>query len=344
MGSDGWWADCALENALYAEGQRFDFYQAVKLLELLHGAASSVGDGIRPDREAVRFQSTVEQAFTGTDIASVQPDVDGQTLMRVNFMGLAGALGPLPAPYTRMVLSRLHDGDTVTRDFLDIFNHRLISLMYRVRKAHRVSFGGEAPGADRFASYLYALLGLGTDGLRDRQAIPDVVLLHYAGLLAQQPRSAVGLQTLLADYFKVGVEVRQFRGHWVRLDEDQWTAIGESGRNQALGRGALLGQRIYDVQGSLEVQLGPLDLRDYLDFLPIGHGFRSLNALARFYLQETLDFDLRLTLKAVEIPRLRLGSAEGARLGWTTFLKTQPVREDAVIEIGAPADKARNVL
>jgi type VI secretion system protein ImpH len=333
MGTAGWWSDSALEDALHTEGPRFDFYQAVKLLELLHPETIPVGDGIRPDLEPVRFQSTVAQAFTGTDIASVQPDANenGQSLMRVNFMGLAGALGPLPAPYTQMVLDRLQDGDPVSRDFLDIFNHRLISLMYRVRKTHRVGFGGEALSEDRFAGYLFALLGLGTAGLRDRQAIPDLTLLRYTGLLAQQPRSAVGLQCLLADYFKVGVEVRQFRGHWVRLDEDQWTAIGESGRNQSLGRGALLGQRIYDVQGRLELRLGPLDLREYLDFLPIGHGFRSLTGLARFYLQETLDFELRLTLKAAEVSRFSLGSNEGARLGWTTFLKTQPVREDAVV-------------
>lgn len=335
MGTAGWWTDSALEDALSSDGPRFDFYQAVRLLELLNPEATPVGDGIRPDREAVRFQSTVEQAFTGTDIASVQPDANahGQALMRVNFMGLAGALGPLPAPYTRMVLSRLHDGDTVMRDFLDIFNHRLIALMYRVRTTHRVGFGGAALGDDRAAGFLYALLGLGTDGLRNRQAIPDAVLLRYAGLLAQQPRSATGLQALLADYFKVGVAVHQFRGHWVPLDEDQWTAIGVSGRNQGLGRGALLGQRIYDVQGKLEIVLGPLDLREYLDFLPLGQGFGSLNELARFYLQETLDFELRLTLKADQVSAFALGTNEGARLGWTTFLKTQPVREDARVGV-----------
>ncbi|HEX6288755.1 MAG TPA: type VI secretion system baseplate subunit TssG [Herpetosiphonaceae bacterium] len=328
MATAGWWSDSAVAEALHAEGPRFDFYQAVRLLELLHPATTPVGDGIRPDREAVRFQSTVAQAFTGTDIAAVEPAADehDQALMRVNFLGLAGALGPLPAPYTRLLLTRLDDGDPATRDFLDIFNHRLISLMYRVRKNHRAGFGGEAPGDDRVAGYLFALLGLGTDGLRDRQAIPDVALLRYAGLFAQQPRSAAGLACLLRDYFKVGVEVGQFCGRWVRLDEDQWTAIGESGRNQALGRGALLGQRIYDVQGRLELRLGPLDLREYLDFLPIGHGFRSLSALARFYLQETLDFDVRLTLRSADVPRFRLGSAEGARLGWTTFLTTQPAQ------------------
>jgi type VI secretion system protein ImpH len=333
MGSDGGRSDRALAEALYREGQRFDFYQAVKLLELLHPGSTSVGDGIRPDREAVRFQATVEQAFTGSDIAAVQPGdgASGQAAMLVNFMGLAGALGPLPAPYTRMVLSRLQDGDAVLRDFLNIFNHRLISLMYRVRKTHRIGFGWEAPDEDRFANYVYALVGLGTDGLRNRQALPDMALLRYAGLLAQQPRSAVGLQRMLADYFKVPVEVRQFRGHWVRLDDDQWTAIGGSGRNQALGQGALLGQRIYDVQGRLEIQLGPLDLRDYLDFLPIGHGFRSLSSLARFYLQQTLDFDLRLRLKAPQVPAFRLGGADGGRLGWTTFLKTQPARTDAQV-------------
>lgn len=333
MGADGRWADRSLAKTLYAQGQRFDFYQAVKLLELLDPQAASVATGVRPEREAVRFQSTVGFGFTGTDIATVEQGKNEahQATMQVNFMGLAGALGPLPAPYTELLMDRLHDGDSIMRDFLDIFNHRLVSLMYRVRKIYRIGFAPEPLGKDRFASYMYALIGLGTDGLRNRMAIPDNLLLRYAGLLAQYPRSAAGLECMLKDYFHVRVQVHQFRGQWLLLDADQWTAIGITGRNQVLGESFLLGKRIYDKQGKLELRLGPLDLREFLDFLPIGHGFRSLGELARFYLDDTLDVDLRLTLKAKEVPGFRIGGDQASRLSWTSWLKTMPRREDEVV-------------
>ncbi|HVF99751.1 MAG TPA: type VI secretion system baseplate subunit TssG [Chloroflexia bacterium] len=343
MGSDGRRPAGSVEQALYSEGRSFDFYQAVKLLELLDPGASPVGEGTLPNREAVRFQSTAGYAVAGSDIAGVKgAEESGPATMWVNFMGLAGPQGPLPVPFTRMLLDRLQEGDTSMRDFLDIFNHRLVSLMYRVRKAHRIGFAPGAPSQDRFAAYMYALIGLGTEGLRDRLAVPDAVLLRYTGLLVQHPRSAAGLERVLADYFQVETRVRQFRGEWVRLEPDQWTAIGATGRNQALGRGFLLGRSIYDVQGKLEVCLGPLDLRPFLDLLPVGQAFRALRALAGFYLQDALHFDLRLRLKAAQVPAFRLGGNRGSRLGWTTWLKTRPFCDDAEVALRLASSFAKS--
>lgn len=332
MGTNGRGPANSIEQALYTDGRSFDFYQAVKLLELLDPEATPVGEGTLPDREAVRFQSAVRYAFAGSDVAGVRRVEDGgPATMRVNFMGLAGAQAPLPVPFTRVLVDRLQDGDASMRDFLDIFNHRLVSLMYRVRKVHRIGFEPGAPWQSRFAGYVYALIGLGTYGLRDRLPVPDAVLLRYAGLLVQYPRSAVGLERMLADYFQVATQVRQFRGEWVRLDADQWTAIGATGRNQVLGRGFLLGRSIYDVQGKLEVCLGPLDLQPFLDLLPVGRSFRALRALAGFYLQDEIHFDLRLSVKAAQVPAFRLGGDRGSRLGWTTWLKTKPFCTDAEV-------------
>ena len=50
----------------------------------------------------------------------------------------------------------------------------------------------------------------------------DEAFIFYSGLLALQPRSAVALEAVLADYFDVPVEVEQFVGAWRSLgDPDQ---------------------------------------------------------------------------------------------------------------------------
>ena len=48
-----------------------------------------------------------------------------------------------------------------------------------------------------------AFLGLGISGLRNRMGkeVPDRVLLPYAGLLNQQPRSMIGMELLLSDHY-----------------------------------------------------------------------------------------------------------------------------------------------
>jgi type VI secretion system ImpH/TssG family protein len=261
------------------------------------------------------------------------PDADGKaplTEMTVNLMGLAGALGPLDMPTTEMIIERAASHDTALKDFLDIFNHRLLSLLYRIRKMHRIAFENETPGRDKISKYLFSIIGLGTDGLMGRMQVRDRSLLHYAGLLSQQPRSIIGLERLLADYFKIEVKGHQFVGAWYDLDEEQWTKIGEhEGQNNVLGAGAVVvGTRVWDQQAKIEIRLGPLTLKQFLNFIPIGWGYRALCDLTRFYLGDTLDVSFRLVLKGEELPLPTLDQIHEPLLGWTSWLTVQPTLTD----------------
>jgi type VI secretion system protein ImpH len=273
--------------------------------------------------------------------------------MTVNFMGLAGASGPLPMPLTEVVIERTRKGDGAARDFLDIFNHRLVSLLYRIRKLHRVGLDTRPPGEDAFARLLFSVIGLGTPNLHARMQVKDRALLFYAGLLGQRQRSMAGLERLLSDYFGIGVRGTQSVGRWLPLEPEQctvlgswqtleperweqWTVRGERRRGQGLGECAVIGRRVWDQQGAFELDLGPLTHAQFLDFLPTGWAFRPLCDLVRFYVGDDLDFSFRLTLKAGEtaetrlsgaqlgstsrLGSMRLSDAAGARLGWTAWL------------------------
>lgn len=340
MAAYGWGKDRPVGEWLYGEGYRFDFFQAVKLLEWGDPSRAPVGEGAEPGREPVRFKSAVGLSFPASDVAEVRrpPDEGGAAEMTVNFMGLAGALGPVDAPTTEQVIERAWRKDTSSRDFLDIFNHRLVSLLYRIRKVHRVGQEGSVPGSDRLAAYLYSAFGLGTPGLRGRMQVKERALAFYAGLLGQQPRSASGLERLLADYFGVGARVRQFEGRWLRLEESQRTAIGATGRNARLGVDAVVGSRSWDQHGGVEIELGPLADAEFRDFLPTGWAFAPLCDLVRFYAGDEVEFSVRLTLKATEPPAARLGaSCGGARLGWASWLRgVRPEDEPAADSVLGP--------
>jgi type VI secretion system protein ImpH len=326
----GWGKDSPVDEWLYAEAYRFDFFQAVRLLEMASATSTPVGEGAEPAREAVRFKSSVGLAFAASDVAEVRPaDAEGGAAeMTVNFMGLAGATGPLHTPSTELIIERAWHKDTALRDFLDIFNHRLVSLLYRTRKLHRVGLDNAPPGEDRAARYVYAVAGLGTPNLRGRMQVKDRALLFYAGLLGQQPRSMAGLERLLSEYFRIRAQGQPFSGRWRSLEEGQWTRVGARGRNNALGASAVAGTRFWDQQGAFEICLGPLTLAEFLDFLPTGWAFRPLCDLVRFYVGDELDFSFRLTLKAAEAEGTRLWTSDGARLGWTSWLKTKDWSED----------------
>lgn len=289
-----------------------------------------VGEGTEPEREAVRFSSRVGFDFPASEVHEVAlPAVSGEPArMTVNVLGLAGALGPLPAPFSELLLERLSAKDPAFRDFLDIFNHRLVSLLHRARKRVRPGLAWERPDGEGFSRAAFALMGLGTEGARGRMEVEDRALLQYTGLLARRGRSAVALELMLADYFGVGVRCRQFAGRWLVLDEEQRTAIGSgsTGRHNALsglGSGAVLGSRVWDQSAGFELTVGPLALGPFLDFLPIGRGFRALAQLVRFAVGDGLDFTVRLELDAPQVPPCRLGC--GPRLGWSSWLTTRPM-------------------
>jgi type VI secretion system protein ImpH len=331
LAGQGWGTSGSVARLLFDEGWRFDFYQAVRLLERMAAEAVPVGEGTEPEREAVRFSSRVSFEFPASEVHDVAlPAAPGEPArMTVNVLGLAGALGPLPAPFSEQLLERVWAKDPAFRDFLDIFNHRLISMLHRARKRVRAGLSWERPDGGGFARAAFALMGLGTEGTRGRMEVGDRALLQYTGLLARRGRSAVGLEVMLADYFGVGVRCAQFVGRWLTLDADQQTAIGRTGRNQqlsALSSGAVLGGRVWDQAAGFELTVGPLDLGQFLDFLPPGRGFRALVQLVRFTAGEDLEFGVRLTLAAGEIPPCRLGC--GPRLGWSAWLTTRPRATD----------------
>jgi type VI secretion system protein ImpH len=247
--------------------------------------------------------------------------------MIVAFMGLTGLMGVLPRHYTELLFERVRQKDFSLRDFLDMFNHRMLSLFYRAWEKYRFPIGYERARSqsdyDPFSGGVFHLIGMGTNGLRGRLRTGDEVLLHYAGLLAQQPRSSTTLAALLADYFNAPVSVQQFLGGWLRLDKHSITRLGRSDGNR-LGN-AILGSRFWDQQSGFRIQMGPLSFAQFRQLLPSGTAFKPLVDLARFFVGLALNFDIQLILKAGEVPSCALGkpSAEALRLGWSSWLKTK---------------------
>lgn len=326
--SYGWKRNKSVEEWLLKEPWQFEFFQALKLLERLHPDRKLPGEATDPEREIAQFESRVTLEYPASEIQRITPPASpsGPFAIAVNLMGLAGQHGPLPLADTERILENVSRRDGAMRDFLDLFNHRLLSIMVRIHKAHHPSMTAQSPERGRTSFYLYSFFGLGVPALRNRLGVPDRSLLYYGGILSQHPRSASGLERLFSDYFRVGTQIRQLVGSWRELEPDQWSRLGLSGQNQTLGSTALLGKRYWDQQGSFEVNLGPLPMKTFSDFLPNGTAFKPLRALTKFYAGADSRFTFRLTLDAQEVPETRLQG--NSRLGWTSWLKTKPFPKD----------------
>jgi type VI secretion system protein ImpH len=361
-----------LEERLLEESYAFDFYQAVRVLQRLRPESIPVGHGGPPGAESVRFRALCSLSFPPSSIYDIErASPSSMPRLTQAVLGLTGPSGVLPRHYTELLLridiEAKGPEKYAFRDWLDLFNHRLVSYFYRAWEKYRFYIPFERGEfahleVDPFTRCLLSLVGLGTPHLRDRLAvrsgrpravtltesredpgdrvlarIEDLSLLYYSGMLAHRPRCALSLQAILRDYFQLEVSVRQFQGQWLALGEANQSRLWNAGWNNRLGVNTVVGEKVWDLQSKIRIKAGPLGYDRFVHFLPnlkdVGRGnaFFLLSQLVRLYVGPELDFDVQVVLRAAEVPECQLSESApvGPLLGWNTWIRTEPFRADA---------------
>ncbi len=351
----------------------FDFFQTIRLLALLARKDRVLvgGDG-PPQREIVRFLAHRSLAFPASTIHELVRDTpEAPPRMTVTFMGLTGPLGVLPRHYTERLLCEIKGLERAAlQDYLDLFNHRFVSLFYRAWEKYRFWLPYERGEAgqrepDAFSRSLFSLIGLGFPSHRNRFRVvvvpargqetarreqvlvefDDLALLRFSGFFAHRPRCAVSLETFLQVFLQLPVKVLQFQGQWLRLDGGSQTALGSRPMNTCLGRDIVVGNRIWDVQSKVRIRLGPLTYEQFAEYLPDNapqpqrKRIFLLAQVVRYCLGAEVDVEFQLVLKRDEVPGTKMGS--GSQLGWNTWSRRQAYSRDADDTVFTVVDRAR---
>ncbi len=310
-----------------------DFFDVLRRFECAYPQKMRLGRAARPSEEPVRLGQEPSLGFAPSSIAYFVPASGAKPArLGVHFLGAFGPNGPLPLHLTEYARDRLRNANDPTfARFLDVFHHRVLSLFYRAWADAQPVVSRDRPAEDRFATYVGALLGLGSPSLRDRDAFPDTAKLYFAGRLSAQARNSEGLESMLGDYFGLPVRIEEFVGEWLPLAErDRWH-LGRANRAGALGIGSVLGARAWHRQGKFRVAFGPLTSEQFQSLLPGGQRLPRLVALVRNYVGDSLAWDVRLTVNERAEEVFRPGQA---RLGWTTWLGRCPEgrrRQDVIL-------------
>jgi len=348
-----------LFDQLNTEPWGFDFFALVRRIEALHPDKPGFGFSNRSIEDPLRFCQKPNMAFPPNHVSDFSfPTAVVPARLFVQFMGMLGPHGPLPLHLTEHAYQReLHHKDRTFSRFMDVFNHRLISLHYRAWAACSMpaSFDRWMPvpdgtgmhelqrnqilsnDRDRYAVYLGSLFGLGMDTVRHRDAVPDVAKLHFAGRLSAATRGPEGLRGIISKFFGVPTLVDEFVGQWIRLPETYHCCLGggpaskQPGADHApftlgthSGGCAVAGKSVFDVQGKFRVRVGPMDLAHYTRFLPGSVGQRRAESWIRNYIGDQLAWEVLITLRKQDVKPAKLGGNPkkdvGARLGWTTWM------------------------
>jgi type VI secretion system protein ImpH len=315
---------------LRAEPRSFTLFAALRVLEQAFPEQPRVGESRKASDDRVRLGHAPHLAFAPSDVAALETSEQGRLTLEQHSFGLFGPNGALPLHFTEHAYERRRQREDATFiDFLNVFQHRLISLFYRAWANADPATNLDRTDSDRFATFAGALVGIAPAAARNRDSVPDYAKFSRAGALSLQTRSAEGLELTLADYFGLPVEIRQFQRAWLTIPDGLRTRLGGERGSATLGDGATLGGATWQCQHKFEIVMGPLTLDALRNFLPGARGLAELYALVRFYTNDEWTWQLRLLLRDVEIPGIRLGRA--GQLGWTTWLGKREVNADDVV-------------
>lgn len=303
-----------LADELTGQGHEFSFLQALRLIQ-----------GRLPGK--VRIRPVLSLAFAGSDVIRIDREPDGY-LVSISFLGLYGPGTPLPTFYTEELIDERLSELSVRRDFLDILNRRIGELCYQCLIKYRLA---TPEGCDSFRERLFCLMGQG--GIAQRRLVGEPGLLPpFAGIVAMRSHGAAGLTTLLRGVLGVPVRILQCVERQMVVPEEQRAVLGKG----TLGA-VFTGSSMRDRNGKFVIQLGPLDGRDFADFLPEGPGRRRLDALVEGFLRAPFLWDLQLLLAAEEVPAARLGCGIGGRLGYDSWIAPDP-RVVGTVTFSAPGE------
>jgi type VI secretion system protein ImpH len=339
----------ALRERLAREGQRFGFYRAVLLLERLAADEVSLGGAGPIDREVARLQHDPGMGFHSSDVKSITHAKDGvgPTSVVTTFFGLFGAVSPLPAHMAEDVIAAEGADEHALRAFYDILHHRLLSLLFRAWRRHRVVATFEPPDYGEFTRRLLCFVGVDTTmGSRPGGGLPPLTALGLAPLLALRARTAHSLEVVLQEVFPgVPSRVVCFVPRRVAIATDQRAQLGV--RCSTLGGDLTLGSSVEDRSGRFRVVLGPVNRSTFDALSPGGSSFWLLRAVLGEFARGVLEPEVSVVLDAASVPVLQLGDRAASELGRTTRLgggASRPIQSRFVVGLGGQASSTPVLL
>jgi len=305
-----------IEN-LIADAPFYNVFQAIFLCEL-------ISKPLYPDRDIDKFEQTglnfrpyENYVYPPKDIRSFEFTENVMTFI-LNFMGLYGINSPLPRCYHEQIAQQQdfrEPGKIPLQNFLDIFNNRFYWLYYQAWKKYRYYLHFSEDLNSKTMQRVFTFIGQGTQLQKEETSLDRFKLLQCSGILCNRARNKTGLLILLKEFFpKFNFQIKEFIPHMVKFVNRPLLGKKYAENGFQLGVYAVIGNSMLDLMSRICVEVGPIDFEEFLDFLPDGKNTLLLKSLLNLYLNDGLEYDIKLIIRTEGIravtwrdPRVRLG-------------------------------------
>lgn len=198
--------------------------------------------------------------FSSSDIAKIQHDERGVFTVWANFLGLTDSQSPIPDYLTHDIV-RCDDKAQRTRDYFNLFHHRLYELLFFGLKAIDLPLAWSHKSHQSWRRRVCALLGL-IDPADD----PGVTRSLLSALLVQSPSARVveaALKGSLTPFLQrskaspASLKLESLCGEQVPLDQAYQNQLGR--QNHQLGKDCVLGDHVTDRTSKIRIIVSDLE-------------------------------------------------------------------------------------
>lgn len=311
MRAERWWQEASVTDEVFKQATAFELIQATRLLR-----HTPYQNHLKYWADDFRFNSSLALNFPLKEIESLNLQDDKVQLTNL-MVGLTGMQGAMPYSYTNKVKMAARKQRIEAMEFLSLFNHKLTALYIDSCISYHLPVKYEIEKENDYLKILHALNGYVSE--QHQQQELDDYFAEFAGLMQGQNNTAHALKTMLSCVFKQQVHVQEFVEEKFKLSADQKTKLGGS-TPSLLGVNTFCGDTIKQIDGKIEIQMGPLNREAYLQLLPNQALSKKLKSLLQSWCSPTLMVDLRLILDKSEVKPLCLSVHQNMGLSQGAFL------------------------
>ena len=238
----------------------------------------------------------------------------------------------MPGFYTEELLDDEWEERDAAQGFLDVIHSHMYPLLFQAWLKYRFAHNAVETSDEKYWEIIYSLLGLNEDFRKNTQLTGQ--LLKYAGIISQQPKTMLGLKTILNDFFQdADIEIQPCVSRKVNIVKHQRCFLGLN--NHQLGESLTLGQQVEDRSGKFLIEIGPVDNAMLNKISSDKSTMDSVKQIISLFMTQPFDYDIVLILSPGAEQSIQLGHADCARLAENTWLVHQSNTEEARLVLNA---------
>ena len=298
-----------------------DFFELVRRIGHDRPDLPRLGKAARPTQENVRFGQTPYLHFPPTEVAEIrQGNGNAEALIMTYFFGLLGVNGPMPLEFTDYVFQRSHNYyDQTWRRFLDIINHRFLTLFYRAWAENEQAVSFDRADDDKITDIIRALAGTPSDMFSVNRTFPYLTA-NFANHFGRFIKSRSSLEEILSHVVKADLKINDFVVSSYDIPKNARCRLGNR-ETSVLGQNIQLGRTYMSATREFEIEIGPMSFTESIKWMPGTKGFDLINKIVTAYLDRPLGYSLTFIVIGKTVPEVRFeGIDKGVRLGRGFFI------------------------